>query len=194
MQLPTRVLDLGTLPGRKAMSNTNDWDGLFVNGTCRLAEKREQEMGQYVALSYCWGTSLTYKTITGRLESHRRGIDFAQLPRTLQDAIMMTRYLDLRYIWIDCLCIIQDDKLDWEREAGNMASIYSNSYLTIAAARAHHSAEGFLGSRGIRKMDSIWSSDAEGPFQLFFHSYQGSKLYIKPLVVHILVSKTTGSS
>jgi hypothetical protein len=45
MQLPTRVLDLGTLPGRKAMSNTNNWRDLFMNDKCRLLENRKQEMG-----------------------------------------------------------------------------------------------------------------------------------------------------
>jgi hypothetical protein len=105
------------------------------------------------------------------LESHKRGIDFVRLPRTLQDAIMMTRYLDLQYIWIDCLCIVQDDKLDWDREAGNMADTYSNSYLTIAAARASHSAEGFLGTRSTKIMSQISFSDEEGPFQLYFRGY-----------------------
>lgn len=45
----------------------------------------------------------------------------------------MTRRLGVRYIWIDSLCICQDDKQDWERESARMDSIYSNLYLTIAA-------------------------------------------------------------
>jgi hypothetical protein len=43
------------------------------------------------------------------------------------------RSLSVRYLWIDSLCIIQDSKEDWAREAANMAYVYSNSYLTISA-------------------------------------------------------------
>jgi hypothetical protein len=41
--------------------------------------------------------------------------------------------LDVRFLWIDSLCIVRDDPSDWELEASKMASIYSASYLTIAA-------------------------------------------------------------
>jgi hypothetical protein len=54
--------------------------------------------------------------------------------------VSIARYLEVRYIWIDSLCIIQDDKFDWEREASKMAEIYTNSYLTIGATfSADHS-------------------------------------------------------
>ncbi|KAF2687996.1 HET-domain-containing protein [Lentithecium fluviatile CBS 122367] len=172
MQLPTRVLDVDSLPRRESMSNTKNWHDLFAEGKCKLVEHHAQEKGQYVALSYCWGTSLAYKTVKGNREYHRQGIDFARLPKSLQDAIFITRYLNLRYIWIDCLCIVQDDRVDWEREASNMANIYSKSYLTIAAARASHSAEGFLGSRKIKEMDMITFQDEEGPFRLYFYAQE----------------------
>ena len=55
------------------------------------------------------------------------------LPKTFQDAINFVRLLGHRYIWIDSLCIVQDDRDDWEREVAHMASIYQNSYLTLAA-------------------------------------------------------------
>ena len=58
------------------------------------------------------------------------------LPRTFRDAIIITRRLGIQYIWIDALCIIQDNPLDWEQESGQMASIYGGSYLTIAATFA----------------------------------------------------------
>jgi hypothetical protein len=50
----------------------------------------------------------------------------------------------MRYLWIDSLCICQDDSEDWERESANMAAVYSNSYLTIAATNAKNNAVGCL--------------------------------------------------
>jgi hypothetical protein len=64
------------------------------------------------------------------------GILLHDLPRTFQDAIYITNFLRVRHIWIDSLCIIQDSKEDWQREAAKMADIYHQSYLTIAASWA----------------------------------------------------------
>ena len=55
------------------------------------------------------------------------------LPQTFQDAIHITWKLGYRYVWIDSLCILQDDQDDWAYESSTMARIYSNSVLTIAA-------------------------------------------------------------
>lgn len=66
------------------------------------------------------------------------------LPKSFQDAVTVTRKLHIRYLWIDSLCIIQDDNEDWERESSRMASIYQNAHVTIAATAAENSQEGFL--------------------------------------------------
>jgi hypothetical protein len=71
----------------------------------------------------------------------------ATLPKTFRDAVAVTRALNIRYIWIDSLCIIQDDLQDWEQEAAKMASIYEGSFLTIAAVDSPNSNGGlFLNS------------------------------------------------
>lgn len=57
-------------------------------------------------------------------------------PKTFQDAVALIRALPIRYLWIDSLCIVQDDRADWEREAQKMVDIYESAYLTIAAACA----------------------------------------------------------
>jgi hypothetical protein len=64
------------------------------------------------------------------------------LSKTFQDAITITRALSIRYLWIDSLCIIQDDKQDWEKESGQMASIYEHAYLVISAAHASDGSKG----------------------------------------------------
>jgi hypothetical protein len=83
-------------------------------------------------------------TTTATLEERTRGIPWDDIPPTFQDAISLTRYLGIRYIWIDSLCIIQDDEPDWQREAAIMGSIYGNSYLTIAATASNNSSEGLF--------------------------------------------------
>lgn len=169
-RLPTRVLDLDSLPTREEMKRTKAWENIFNNGTVKLKETNTEKKGRYIALSYCWGTSLAYKTVTTNREEHMKGIAFTRLPKTLQDSIIIARYLNIRYIWIDCLCIIQDDGLDWQREAARMADIYSNSYLTVAAASAADCNQGFLGPRKIKEMTPIDFIDDRGSFRLYFYS------------------------
>lgn len=75
-----------------------------------------------------------------------RDIPWASIPRTFQDAIDITRKLGLKYIWIDSLCIVQDDREDWRRESVQMAAIYGKSYLNIAATDTWDSHQGFFSS------------------------------------------------
>ncbi|KAH8806076.1 heterokaryon incompatibility protein-domain-containing protein [Xylogone sp. PMI_703] len=90
---------------------------------------------QYVTLSYCWGgvepDCMTTREI---LVERQRCIPWATLPQTFKDAIEFTRILNIPYIWIDGVCIIQKDTEDWLKEGGKMFHVYKNSYCTIAAA------------------------------------------------------------
>jgi hypothetical protein len=74
------------------------------------------------------------KTTQTSLESHQARIAYHDLPLTFRDFIDIARRLDVRYVWIDSLCILQDSKEDWESEAVQMGDVYSKSYLTIAAS------------------------------------------------------------
>jgi hypothetical protein len=68
----------------------------------------------------------------------KAGVPLYNLPETLRDVINVTRSIGINYIWIDSLCIIQDQTAamtDFSREAPHMGEIYSNSFLTIAASR-----------------------------------------------------------
>jgi hypothetical protein len=69
-------------------------------------------------------------------------IRLAELPKTFRDAVVITRKLGARYLWIDSLCIVQDEMKDWETESKNMANVYQNSLLTIAAAASPDSQTG----------------------------------------------------
>ncbi|KAI1733869.1 HET-domain-containing protein [Xylaria scruposa] len=101
----------------------------------------------YVALSHCWG-SIAPMTLTSRtLHELEAGIRTEELPQNFQDAIWLTHQLGIHFLWIDSLCIVQDDPKDWAQESAMMYNVYNNSFITIAASRAAHSSEGFLGKR-----------------------------------------------
>ncbi len=72
------------------------------------------------------------------------GIYISALPQTIRDAIQVTRHLQVRLLWVDSLCIVQDDADELAREMANMSSYYGNSLVTISASAAKSAAEGFL--------------------------------------------------
>ncbi|RGP64028.1 putative l-serine dehydratase 2 [Fusarium longipes] len=126
--LPTRVLDIGS------GDNTH----------AHLIETQNIENAKYTALSYCWGSDPSIKTLTGNLEEMKSGIALKELPAAYVDAIELTRQLGVKYIWIDALCIIQDSQSDWERECSRMADTYTNAHVTIAAASSSSVTNHFL--------------------------------------------------
>ena len=71
-----------------------------------------------------------------------QGFNLDELPKTFQDAIAITRKLEINYIWIDSLCIVQDDLQDWQTESAEMASVYRNSLLKIAATASPDGGKG----------------------------------------------------
>ncbi|KAL2132213.1 hypothetical protein VTI74DRAFT_4069 [Chaetomium olivicolor] len=105
---------------------------------------------RYAALSYVWGGPQPFCTTTSTLHSRLSpsGFPFASLPPTLRDAVLTAQHLGIPYLWIDSLCIVQDDAEDKFRELARMGDIYKSAYLTIVAARASSVEEGFLEDRG----------------------------------------------
>lgn len=125
--LPTRVVDVG--------SSVLD-PHLYIS--------TPGERAPYATLSHCWGGSSPLTTTLTTLGKHVEGIPYSDLPLTLRDAVTVTRALGLKYLWVDSLCIIQDSHDDWVSEATRMASVYENSYVTIAADAASDCRSGFL--------------------------------------------------
>jgi hypothetical protein len=99
---------------------------------------------RFAALSYCWGGDDSMSLTRKNLELWSRSLSRSELPKTLSDAITFTMKLGLQYIWIDRLCIIQDDEEDKAREIARMPGIYYGAYVTVSANDASHCAEGFL--------------------------------------------------
>jgi len=101
----------------------------------------------YAALSYCWGPQGFIKTTKASLTHWMTDLPWALLPKTVQDAIVVTHELGLCFLWVDALCIVQDDEEEKPREISTMNRIFSEAEVTIAAARARHVYEGFLHPR-----------------------------------------------
>ncbi|PVH79662.1 HET-domain-containing protein [Cadophora sp. DSE1049] len=125
--LPTRVLSIG--------------------GDMVCLQETAGKTGIYATLSHCWGTSQPITTSRATLQERYNGISWSSLPRVFKDAISLTRNLGIEYLWIDSLCIIQGDELDWIRESSNMVAIYSDSYLNIAATSSPGSDGSLFGTR-----------------------------------------------
>jgi hypothetical protein len=146
-KLPTRVIDVGLHPRNR--DHTKE-----INDNVHLRETLD-EQDRYICLSHCWGKVQLIRTLKDNVEDMKNGISFASLPKTYQDAIQITRHLGIRYLWIDSLCIIQDDEDNWEREASQMVTVYGNSYLTIAASSALDSRAGCFVLRTIPEFQSF---------------------------------------
>lgn len=97
---------------------------------------------QYLTLYYCWGEYNTTTLTKENLTSFHQEIQLDSLPKTIQDAIYVAQQLGFGFLWVDSLCIVQDDPDDWAREAASMADVYSNCLLIIAALGGSSSSTG----------------------------------------------------
>ncbi|KAI1455372.1 HET-domain-containing protein [Annulohypoxylon moriforme] len=162
--LPTRLLDLNEV---------------VLAGIARLVEVKDisVEDGKYACLSHCWGggTAENAKTTKKSLEGMKQGILVENLPKTFRHAIVVTRKIGVRYLWIDSMCILQDDELDWDRESKKMATIYRNSFITIAATWSRDSTQGFFHPS---------SRSDPYPFKCLTANGQPFDLYIRPILPH----------
>ncbi|KAF2110756.1 heterokaryon incompatibility protein-domain-containing protein [Lophiotrema nucula] len=109
---------------------------------------------RYTTLSHCWGPdpSQVFQLRTENLDHLKQKLHLDGLPQTFKDAIDITKRLGVRFLWIDSLCIIQDDDNDWAREAASMSKIYSDTYLNISATAARDGREGCYRRRDLARV------------------------------------------
>ncbi|KAH7397013.1 heterokaryon incompatibility protein-domain-containing protein [Phaeosphaeria sp. MPI-PUGE-AT-0046c] len=90
---------------------------------------------RYVTLSHRWGEpdGQQFQLSESTLKLLQGGIDTSKLSQKFQDAVEIARRLNVSFIWIDSLCIIQGDAEDWRRESAQMGKIYNNGLLNISA-------------------------------------------------------------
>ena len=91
---------------------------------------------QYVTLSHCWGEEQFLILTPALLPRFLSGVHISEFLLTFRETITFVRRLRIRYLWIDCYCILQGDeeaKLDWKRESLVMGKVYAHSLLNIGA-------------------------------------------------------------
>jgi hypothetical protein len=113
----------------------------------------DEHTKQYATLSYCWGDGSSdvagepyclWMTTRTNVFARRNIIDVSVLPKPLAEACSAARELEMQFIWIDSICIIQDDELDWAREAAKMGTIYANSAICLSALSSESCHDGLF--------------------------------------------------
>lgn len=61
------------------------------------------------------------------IEDNKRSIEWESIPRTFQHAIEVTRRLKIRFLWIDSICIVQDNEQEWMEQSSAMVDIYQTA-------------------------------------------------------------------
>jgi Heterokaryon incompatibility protein (HET) len=121
--LPTRLIYLGVL----------DSPVLRIVSTSSLPHRVP-----YATLSHRWGRTTSYILTSKLLPTYETEIPISDVSATLRDAFHATRSIGLEYLWVDSMCIVQDDPDDWSRESATMSKVYGLSTCTIAAAVGGH--------------------------------------------------------
>ncbi|KAG9232635.1 heterokaryon incompatibility protein-domain-containing protein [Amylocarpus encephaloides] len=175
---PARLLQIGN-------PDTNyDLRLIESSGTSFMSTLDKSAPPKYMALSYCWPTpDDTHKLLTTTQETLpglMLDITSDSLPKAFRDAVRLAQALDIQYVWIDSLCIIQADEQDWQTESSKMAEIFSNAYLTVIAAAGVSCHVGFLERDATRPWCSVPIPDsnstfAGGSFCLRYRRHRGSE-------------------
>ncbi|KAJ1326316.1 HET domain-containing protein [Microdochium nivale] len=156
----------------------------IVPGSSIDLEQADGAEPRYLALSYTWGVVAdAFRTCRGNLAQVRtRGAllhpEVARcIPATVRDAIGLTRELGERYLWVDSLCIVQDDEQTLLHELGQMHRIYSSAFLTIVAKDGLDASAGLRGIRGV----SVLPRESAQAILPLCNGEQLSQIYLKQL-------------
>ncbi|KAF5672282.1 heterokaryon incompatibility protein [Fusarium heterosporum] len=166
--LPTRLLDVRCAleQGKVRLVCPINSPDAFPTGT------------EYASLSHCWGTwgsDENPKLLTANLPSRQSdGLDWKKLPKTFQDAFKIASWLNLDWLWIDSLCIIQDSDSDWQNEASMMDRVYMSAKINISADKGEDSRAGCFTERNevdvtslefeAREIEKTWIVTTENTF------------------------------
>jgi hypothetical protein len=129
--LPSRVLDVECATSSSGLS------------LCAS----EGRHGPYASLSHVWGRTQIITTTLATLDERLKSISLEDLSQTFRDAVILTRKMSIRYLWIDSLCIIQDSAEDWVAQSFKMGEYYMNAIFNIAAVSASDGSGGCFMAR-----------------------------------------------
>ena len=115
---------------------------------------------KYFTLSYVWGAAEMSKTLCMNYAARlQKGGLRESLPATIADAIALVRSLGERYLWVDALCIVQDDETAMQHDIKQMDIIYGKAFATIVAVHGTSAEAGLSGvnstSRPLQQIESV---------------------------------------
>ncbi|KAK1760456.1 heterokaryon incompatibility protein-domain-containing protein [Echria macrotheca] len=168
--LPARLVKID-------ISDTNTGDAGHPDRVFFQLCDTEGLSGKYIALTHRWDESTeASRTLKGNLEGRKAPDELAwnypQLSTVFLEAALCAYRLGVQYIWIDTLCIVQDDPVDWSRESGKMADYYQHALLTIVATAAVESRILFkqLRVEDISKLARLPYRDRNGECKGYFYA------------------------
>ncbi|KAH8196147.1 hypothetical protein TruAng_009682 [Truncatella angustata] len=120
---------------------------------------------QYAALSYVWGQVSVTQTTTSNLGTFLEPGSLKSLqvkiPKTIRHVIGLLELLGIQFLWVDALCIVQDDAKIKQKQIHAMAWIYANAYVTIIAADGWDAEHGLRGIRGVTESRYLGKASAK---------------------------------
>jgi hypothetical protein len=133
--LPTRLIDVGS-------------DASAIPRLVLSSSIHKTRQTNYAALSYCWGdekdAESQFKTERESLQDRCAGMLSESMTPTTRDAIALSKAIGLRYIWIDALCIVQDDTDDWSHESSQMNLVYRHAFVTFCTLNSDSCHQSFI--------------------------------------------------
>lgn len=112
-----------------------------------VLSKDVDEAELYFTMSHCWGSGHVLRLTKDKVDEFRAKIPVSELPKAFIDCFDVVRRLGGRYVWIDSLCIVQDDPDDWLSEASQMHAVYSGSHGNICSTGFADTEQGLFVSR-----------------------------------------------
>ncbi|OHW92283.1 HET domain containing protein, partial [Colletotrichum incanum] len=125
--------------------------GFRVIDTYSMSIVEPDKTVSFVALSYMWAGGGPESTniqleMSNKEELETTGsLAAVPLPQIILDTISLCRDLGESYVWIDRLCIIQDDKITKPAQITAMDKIYQSATFTIIAALNNRLGKGLPG-------------------------------------------------
>ncbi|KAE9379641.1 HET-domain-containing protein [Stipitochalara longipes BDJ] len=164
---PTRLLDVGV-------------ESEYFELVKLIETAKAKPEGPYLTLSHCWGQVSPTKLSKVNLEEFLTRVP--ALPKTFAEAVSVARKIGARYLWIDSLCIVQDDLEDWRKESSLMYEVYKNALCTIAATASSDSRGGLFYRRTSLVPSAKFRDDFQGRnYELFDHGLCITEIDSAPL-------------
>lgn len=143
---------------RQSLAHTRIHQFRLINVWKRCIEEASLDE-HYVALSYVWGCERNpiwlQSTQSSIMSLKQHGsLEPTRMPQTVEDAIQACRMLGEQYLWVDQLCIIQDDGENKQHQIDRMASIYSSAKFVIIDGDGSSMGDGLAGVSRERKVTS----------------------------------------